>query len=112
MNRPSDLTSFTLLTDAVLVEFPHTSTSDVRAAIRHKCNKSNYFIELPYFLEMYHLKLFCIVLYCFCFVLLYLFYMLEIKSQLKKQKTKSEVCVLLLLQNVIILFVSLGVLFI
>ncbi len=37
MNMPSDLTSFTL-TDAVLAEFPHISTSDVRAAIRRKCN--------------------------------------------------------------------------
>ncbi len=66
MNMPSDLTSFTL-TNVVLAEFPHTSTSDVRAAIRRKCHKEQFFIELQYFLDMYNLKLFCIV-----FVLLHL----------------------------------------
>ncbi len=35
MNMPSDLPYFTL-TDAVLVEFPHTTPSEVRAAIRRK----------------------------------------------------------------------------
>ncbi len=55
MNMSSDLTSFTL-TNVVLAEFPHTSTSDVRAAIRRKCNKEQFFIELQYFLDMYNLK--------------------------------------------------------
>ncbi len=55
MNMSSDLTSFTL-TNVVLVECPHTSTSDVRAAIRRKCNKEQFFIELQYSLDMYNLK--------------------------------------------------------
>lgn len=38
---PSDLI-FTLLTDVVLAEFPHTSASDVRAAIRRKCNNEHF----------------------------------------------------------------------
>ncbi len=58
---PSDFTSFTL-TNAVLAEFPHTSTSDVRGAIRRKCHKEQFFIELQYCLDMYNLKLF--LFYC------------------------------------------------
>ncbi len=51
----------------LFLQFPHTSTSDVRPAIRCKCHKEQFFIELQYFLDMYNLKLFCVV-----FVLLHL----------------------------------------
>ncbi len=36
---------------------PHTSTSDVWAAIRRKCNKEQLFIELQYFLDIYRVNI-------------------------------------------------------
>ncbi len=64
MNMPSDLTSFTL-TNAVLAEFPHTSASDVQAATMRKCNRAILYRIPIFFLDMYKLKLFCIVLFYF-----------------------------------------------
>ncbi|CAM4557656.1 unnamed protein product [Leuciscus chuanchicus] len=37
-----DVAKVQAITDAVLAEFPHTSVSDVRAAIRRKCNNEHF----------------------------------------------------------------------